>query len=158
MNLTLTQLSAWGHAIEYPCLTSRHPTAAHTSRKHSNCWYLCWKSECRTVSVHGPGQKRYSRHCGVWRRSIPFRVHVVTYLVVAFQLHKHKSITGLFCTSCSHIRNKGKQIFHISVVPMSSLENRDYGRRESATLTMRHPSTCKSWHYLRRQAAVARSV
>jgi hypothetical protein len=40
----------------------------------------------------------------------------------------------------------------------SGLENRDYGRRGSAALIMRHPSIRKSWHLLRRQAAVARSV
>jgi hypothetical protein len=38
------------------------------------------------------------------------------------------------------------------------LENRYYGRRGSTALTMRQPSTRKSWHLLRRQAAVARSV
>jgi hypothetical protein len=40
----------------------------------------------------------------------------------------------------------------------NGLEIRDYGRRGSAALTMRHPTIRKSWHYLRRQAAVARSV
>jgi hypothetical protein len=38
------------------------------------------------------------------------------------------------------------------------LEKRDYGHRGSAALTTRHLSIRKSWHYLRRQAAVARSV
>jgi hypothetical protein len=42
--------------------------------------------------------------------------------------------------------------------PTAGLENRDYGRRGSAALTMRHPFIRKSWHQLRRQAAVARSV
>jgi hypothetical protein len=28
----------------------------------------------------------------------------------------------------------------------SSLENRDYGRKGPASLTMRHPSIRKSWH------------
>jgi hypothetical protein len=28
----------------------------------------------------------------------------------------------------------------------SGLENRDYGHRASAALTMRHPSVSKSWH------------
>jgi hypothetical protein len=40
----------------------------------------------------------------------------------------------------------------------SSLENRDYGPRGSAALTTWHPSIRKSWHWLRRQAVVARSV
>jgi hypothetical protein len=35
---------------------------------------------------------------------------------------------------------------------------RCYGRRGSAALTMRHPSIGTSWHYLRRQAAIDRSV
>jgi hypothetical protein len=38
------------------------------------------------------------------------------------------------------------------------LEGRDYGRRGSAALTTQHPSICKTWHYLRRQAAADRSV
>jgi hypothetical protein len=29
---------------------------------------------------------------------------------------------------------------------LSGLENRDYGRRGSAALTMRHPSIRRSWH------------
>jgi hypothetical protein len=33
-----------------------------------------------------------------------------------------------------------------SVLVKSGLENRDYGRRGSAALTMRHPSIRKSWH------------
>jgi hypothetical protein len=37
-------------------------------------------------------------------------------------------------------------------------ENRDYGRRLSTSLTTRHPSISKSWHKLRQQVAVARSV
>jgi hypothetical protein len=40
----------------------------------------------------------------------------------------------------------------------SGLENRDYGRRGSVTLTTRQRSIRKNWHKLRRQAAVARSV
>jgi hypothetical protein len=40
----------------------------------------------------------------------------------------------------------------------SGLENRDYGRRGSVTLTTRHPSIRKSWHLLRQQAVVAQSV
>jgi hypothetical protein len=40
----------------------------------------------------------------------------------------------------------------------SGLENRDYGRRVSVAPTTRHPSIRKSWHYLLKQAAVARSV
>jgi hypothetical protein len=35
---------------------------------------------------------------------------------------------------------------------------RDYGRKGSAELTLQHPSIRKSWHSLRRQAAVARLV
>jgi hypothetical protein len=45
-----------------------------------------------------------------------------------------------------------------SVLVKSGLENRDYGRRGLAALTMRHSSIHKSFHLLRRQAAVARSV
>jgi hypothetical protein len=33
-----------------------------------------------------------------------------------------------------------------SVLVKSGLEIRDYGRRGSAALTMRHPSIRKSWH------------
>jgi hypothetical protein len=40
----------------------------------------------------------------------------------------------------------------------SSPENLYYGRRRSAALTMWHSSIRKSWHQLRRQADVARSV
>jgi hypothetical protein len=40
----------------------------------------------------------------------------------------------------------------------SGLENREYGCRRSTALTTRHPYIRKSWQYLRRQAAVARSV
>jgi hypothetical protein len=40
----------------------------------------------------------------------------------------------------------------------SGLENRNYGRKGSAALTMRHPSIRKSQHKLSRQAAVARLV
>jgi hypothetical protein len=40
----------------------------------------------------------------------------------------------------------------------SGLDNREYGRRESAALTARHPSIRKSGHKLCGQAAVARSV
>jgi hypothetical protein len=46
------------------------------------------------------------------------------------------------------------EVLCASVLFKSGLENRDYGRRGSATLTMRHPSIRKSWHQLRRQAAV----
>jgi hypothetical protein len=38
------------------------------------------------------------------------------------------------------------------------LKNLDYGYRESAALSTCHPSIHKSWHQLRRQAAVAQSV
>jgi hypothetical protein len=38
------------------------------------------------------------------------------------------------------------------------LEIRDYGHWGSTTLTTQHPSICKSWHWLRRQAAVIRLV
>jgi hypothetical protein len=40
----------------------------------------------------------------------------------------------------------------------SGLENQDYSRRRSAALTTRHHSIRKSWHQLRRQAAVGQSV
>jgi hypothetical protein len=40
----------------------------------------------------------------------------------------------------------------------AGLENRGYGRRGSAALTMRHPAILKSWHYLSREAAAAWSV
>jgi hypothetical protein len=40
----------------------------------------------------------------------------------------------------------------------SGLENRDYGRRGFAALNTRDVSIRKSWHYLRRQAVVSRSV
>jgi hypothetical protein len=40
----------------------------------------------------------------------------------------------------------------------SGLEIREYGRMGSAALTTQHPSIRKSWHYVRRQAAVARSL
>jgi hypothetical protein len=40
----------------------------------------------------------------------------------------------------------------------SGLEIRDYGRRGSTALSTRLPSILKSWHKLRRQAAVVRSV
>jgi hypothetical protein len=33
-----------------------------------------------------------------------------------------------------------------SVLVKPGLENRDYGRRGSAALAMRHPSMQKSWH------------
>jgi hypothetical protein len=40
----------------------------------------------------------------------------------------------------------------------SGLEIREYDRRGSVTLTTRHTSIRISWHYLSRQAAVARSA
>jgi hypothetical protein len=60
--------------------------------------------------------------------------------------------------SNTQIAVKGKQVFNyflnfflMLVIRYSGLENRDYGRRESAALTMRHPSFRKSWRQLRRQ-------
>jgi hypothetical protein len=50
------------------------------------------------------------------------------------------------------------EVLPASVLVKSYLENREYGRRGSAALTMRHPSIRKSWHYLHRQAAGTRSV
>jgi hypothetical protein len=38
------------------------------------------------------------------------------------------------------------EVLCASVLVKSGLENRDYGRRGSAALTMRHPSIRKSWH------------
>jgi hypothetical protein len=49
-------------------------------------------------------------------------------------------------------------IYICHVKESSGIEHRDYGRRGSDSLTIRHPSIRKCWHYLRRQADVARSV
>jgi hypothetical protein len=38
------------------------------------------------------------------------------------------------------------EVLCVSVLVKSGLENRDYGRRGSAALTMQHPSLRKSWH------------
>jgi hypothetical protein len=38
------------------------------------------------------------------------------------------------------------EVLCASVLVKFGLENRDYGRRGSAALTMRHPSIRKSWH------------
>jgi hypothetical protein len=38
------------------------------------------------------------------------------------------------------------EVLRASVLVKSGLENRDYGRRGSAALTMRHPSVGKRWH------------
>jgi hypothetical protein len=40
----------------------------------------------------------------------------------------------------------------------SGLETRDYGRRGFAAVTTRQPSIRKRWHYLGRQAALARGL
>jgi hypothetical protein len=37
----------------------------------------------------------------------------------------------------------------------SCIENRDYGHKGTVAFTTRHPYIRKSWHLLRRQAAVA---
>jgi hypothetical protein len=54
-------------------------------------------------------------------------------------------------TYMSHICSQVNKFF-------AGLENRDYGRRGSAALTMRHPAIRKSWHLLRKEVAVARLV
>jgi hypothetical protein len=41
---------------------------------------------------------------------------------------------------------RSSEVLCASVLVKSGLENRHYGRRGSAALTMRHPSIRKSWH------------
>jgi hypothetical protein len=38
------------------------------------------------------------------------------------------------------------EVLCANVLVKSGLENRDYDRRGSAALTMRHPSISRSWH------------
>jgi hypothetical protein len=63
-------------------------------------------------------------------------------------LHVQKVSKRIYCSSVITIISFecSSEVLCASVLVKSGLENRDYGRRGSAALTMRHPSIRKSWH------------
>jgi hypothetical protein len=80
---------------------------------------------------------------------------------VGLYTHALAHISCHLFTSYGLVRLGGKGVplllLLLLLLLLFGLENRDYGRRGSAALTMQLPSIRKSWHF-RRQAAVARSV
>jgi hypothetical protein len=66
------------------------------------------------------------------------QIHAVS--VTPFKSETNPAQHFRFMTKCS------SEVLCASELVKYGLENRDYGRRGSAVLTMRHPSIRKSWH------------